>query len=217
MQSGPADLWSPCPDRQTISSQIHFKCVPLDPKARFWFLHSCYHLRGVGTPEGPDAPLCGVSSEWSEASNAGKNTHHRPSTWRKEGSGSWPSEAGTGALGNWDPQEVSNRVGRSPVSPLPALAMSAQPSGRITWQGRGQIKQEYDLNNFQGRLLQMPGPPCCVWNPGPAKNIFLYKGARKGVTFYPADSSRPHPVSCGQRHPSLCAQPLPEAGGTRPT
>lgn len=113
--------------------------------------------------------------------------------------------------GPWQsgPPGSRQQDGRNPVSPLPELAMSAQPSGRITWQGRGHIKREQDLNDFQGRLLQMPGPPCCVWNPGPAKNIFLYEGARKGATFYLVDSSRPHPVSCGQRHPFLCARPPP--------
>ena len=121
--------------------------------------------------------------------------------------------------GPWQvgPPRVSNRVGGSPASPLPALAVSAEPSGWIAWQAWGQIKQENDLNNFQGRPLQMSGPPCCVWNPGPAKNIFLYKDARKGATFYPVDSSRPHPVFCGQRHPSLRAPPPPEAGGAWPT
>lgn len=45
------------------------------------------------------------------------------------------------------------------------------------------MKQEGDLNNFQGRPLQRRGPPCCVWDPGQtAKSTFFHRCARKEVT-----------------------------------
>lgn len=129
-----------------FSSAHHKTWAPSAPKAGSLVPTSLLPSGGVGILEGPDPHPCGVG--------AAKNTHHRPSTWRKKGSGAPALRSSRGGgLGGWVPQEASNRVGRNPVSPLPALATSARPSGRITWQGWGQIKQEHDLNNFQGRLL----------------------------------------------------------------
>ena len=105
---GPADLWLPWADRQTVlptfSSNAHHKAHPGLPSAP--------KAGSLDPLKGPDCQLRGVPPEWPEAGSAGNYTHHRPANVEKRRLGPWLSGAVTRALGRWvSPESATGWAG----------------------------------------------------------------------------------------------------------